>query len=653
MNENQDRIKELEILLDEWNYAYRFEGKSIVPDSVYDEHLEELADLDPDNSRLTKVGETPPDDERKEKIPVIMASMDKCKSLHNTADKKVKSIDDWMKKKGISSDTLLCITPKLDGLSIENDIRNQKAWTRGDGLFGQNSDIHFKDILSKYPSDKIQSFLQDYQHAPFVITTGEAIMLKKTFQDKYSMDFDNGRNTVGGSFNKYKDELRPRLVDTLYMRYGFHCGMDLDKSVQLDILNQYFNNPSMPYKLHTIDELTPEYLRSLFDEWVQIWDIDGLIIEVNDAKIRKSIKPERSKDIPEVMNPGYARAYKASFEEVKETTVTGLVLEVSKMGFVIPVAIVEPTVLDGAEVTHVTCNNAKMIYDLGIGKGAVIKIMRSGMVIPYLVDVVKKSEDHFLFPSTCPCCSTILVWNDTNTHLMCTNDNCPDRKIKQITSFFDILDVKGVRESTFRVLFNSGYDTVHKILNMSVDDFKTLERVGDSKALNIFEAIQGKIQDITLSKLQHASGFFTDQNTGFSLGSKKLVLLEKFTQRPSVNEVKELKGFEEASALLYCSNYDRFFEWMKTLPISIKKEEDFIPSGDGCVGMTFIFTGIRRKDLEQIIKEQGGKVTDTMSKNCTHLIMKVLGSGSSKEKKALDYGMKIWTVQQLESFLNS
>ena len=651
MNENQSRIKELEILLDEWNYAYRFEGKSIVPDSVYDEHLEELADLDPDNSRLTKVGETPPDDERKEKIPVIMASMDKCKSLHNTADKKVKSIDDWIKKKGISSDTVLCITPKLDGLSIENDIRNQKAWTRGDGLFGQNSDIHFKDILSKYPSDKIQSFLQDYQHAPFVITTGEAIMLKKTFQDKYSMDFDNGRNTVGGSFNKYKDELRPRLVDTLYMRYGFHCGMDLDKSVQLDILNQYFNNPSMPYKLHTIDELTPEYLRSLFDEWVQIWDIDGLIIEVNDAKIRKSIKPERSKDIPEVMNPGYARAYKASFEEVKNTKVIKLIIEISKNGSAIPVAEVEPIKLDGATVTHVTCNNAKMVYDLGIGKGSIIKICRSGSVIPYLIDVVKKSDEQFLFPSTCPCCGTILIWNNTNTHLMCTNDKCPDRIIKQITSFFDILDVKGVRESTFRQFYNAGYDSIEKILKLSIEDIKVLDRMGETKALNIFDAIISKMQEVTLSKLQHASGFFTDQNTGFSLGSKKLILLEKFTTKPSVNEVKEIKGFEEASALIYCSNYDRFFVWMKTLPISIKKEDEFTPSGNKCVGMTFIFTGIRRKDLEQTIKDQGGKVVDSISKNCTTLIMKSLDSGSNKEQKAKEYGMTIWTVEQLESFL--
>ena len=33
--------------------------------------------------------------------------------------------------------------------------------------------------------------------------------------------------------------------------------------------------------------------------------------------------------------------------------------------------------------------------------------------------------------------------------------------------------------------------------------------------------------------------------------------------------------------------------------------------------------------------------------------MKKLGSGSSKEKKASDYGMTIWTVEQLESFLKN
>ena len=170
----QNRIKELEVLLDQWNYSYRYEGKSIVPDSVYDEHLEELASLDPENSRIRKVGDTPPDDDRKEKLPLVMASMDKVKSYDE--------LRAWMIKKGIPLDTVLCITPKYDGLSILNDVKLTKAWTRGDGSVGQNSDPHMKDVLSKYGTDKVQNFLQSYQYAPFVYTTGEARMLKSTFQ---------------------------------------------------------------------------------------------------------------------------------------------------------------------------------------------------------------------------------------------------------------------------------------------------------------------------------------------------------------------------------------------------------------------------------------------------------------------------------------
>ena len=650
--ENSERIKELEILLDQWNYSYRFEGKQIVPDSIYDSHLEELADLDPDNKRVTKVGETPPDDDRKENLPLIMASMNKVKSYEE--------LKSWMIKKGIPLTTILCITPKYDGLSILNDVKSSKAWTRGDGAIGQNSDPHFKDVIGKYSKDKIESFLQSYQHAPFVYTTGEAIITKDIFLKKHSKTadpingFDNGRNRVGGLFNKYKKENKPSFNDVVYMRYGFYCGVDLDKNVQLDILNQYFNSPEVPYLLKTVDQINSEYLRGVFDEWSKSFEIDGLIIEVNDKTLRNSIESERStKDNPLVMNPGYARAYKASFEEVKETTVIGLKLEVSKLGFVIPVAEVEPIMLDGAEVTNVTCNNAKMIYDLGIGKGAILKLMRSGMVIPYIVDVVKKSDEFYLFPTICPGCGTTLIWNDTNTHLMCTNDNCTERKIKQITSFFDILDVKGVRETTFRQLYNSGYDTIKKILEMSIDDFKKIDRMGDSKASNVYDAIQSKIQGITLSKLQHASGLFTDPTSGFSLGSRKLILLEHFTQRPSVSEVIKIKGFSDSSALIYCSNYDKFFEWLKELPITIKKDEPFQATGSKCVGKTFIFTGIRRKDLEQTIKEQGGKVVDSISRNCTNLIMKSIGSGSNKEKKALEYGMTIWTVEQLENYLKN
>lgn len=40
-----------------------------------------------------------------------------------------------------------------------------------------------------------------------------------------------------------------------------------------------------------------------------------------------------------------------------------------------------------------------------------------------------------------------------------------------------------------------------------------------------------------------------------------------------------------------------------------------------------------------------------ISKNTTHLVMKAVGSGSSKEKKAIELGIEITTVEQLEKLL--
>lgn len=639
------RIKELEVLLDGWNHEYRFEGHSTVPDSIYDEHLEELAELDPENSRVTKVGETPIDNERKENLPIIMASMNKVKSYEE--------LKDWAKKKNIPADAAFCISPKYDGLSILNDVRSDSTgWTRGDGAIGQNSTPHLKDVLKKYSKNKIENFLLSTTHLKFMYTTGEAIISNELFQKNHASDFDNVRNRVAGLFNKYKPENREALNDVSYMRYGLHVGVEVNKSTQLEFLNEYFNSPKVPFVVIKMENMSTEYLKELFLEWSKEFSIDGLIIEVNDAELRSRIAPERStKENPLVMNPGYARAYKASFEEQKESVVVNIQYEVSKMGNVIPVAEVEPTVLDGAEVTHVTCNNAKMVKGLGIGKGAIVRLKRSGMVIPFIVSVVKKSNDEFMIPTNCPSCNTELIWNDTDTHLMCTNPNCPDRNIKQITSFFDILGVKGVRESTFRQLYNAGYNTIGKIISMSISDFREIDRMGDSKSSNTYDAIQSKLKNITLCKLQHASGFFTDQKAGYSLGSKKLALLEHFTEKPTIDDVKQIDGFSDSSAELYVENYEKFFKWYEILPIKVGKEEAIEVVGNSCVGKTFIFTGVRREDLEIEIKKQGGIVTDNMSKKCTHLIMKSIGSGTSKETKAKEYGMTIWTVVELVKFL--
>jgi DNA ligase (NAD+) len=149
-----------------------------------------------------------------------------------------------------------------------------------------------------------------------------------------------------------------------------------------------------------------------------------------------------------------------------------------------------------------------------------------------------------------------------------------------------------------------------------------------------------------LSKLQHATGIFK------GLGSKKLVLLEDFKTKPTVDQVMSIEGFAEVSAKSYIDSYDIFFDFIKDLPVTITEKVEAVKVGTDLEGKSFVFTGVRRPDLESDIESRGGKIGSGVSKTTTHLVMKAIGSGSSKEKKAIDLGVEVITVEQLEKLLN-
>jgi len=148
-----------------------------------------------------------------------------------------------------------------------------------------------------------------------------------------------------------------------------------------------------------------------------------------------------------------------------------------------------------------------------------------------------------------------------------------------------------------------------------------------------------------LSKIQHASGVFS------GLGSKKLALLEHFDVKPTIDQVMEIEGFAEISARNFVENYDIFRTFMEGLPVTIEEKVEVVLAGTDLVGKQFVFTGVRRKDLEEVIVSRGGVIGGSVSKNTTHLVMKAKGSGSSKETKAISLGVTILIVEELEDLL--
>lgn len=605
-------FENLETTLSEANDAYRA-GEPIMTDAEYDAALDQLAETAPDAKLLSTVGTTALDASRKVPLLMVMASMNKVKSYEELVR--------WMRLKNIPNDALLVITPKFDGISLCVNELTGCAVQRGDNEFGQLSSEHYELVGNKFAE------------AMELTTNGEVLFPRSVFDEKYAADYENARNTVGGKFNN--KEPQPILRDAVYIRYGTSGLVGGSKVAELEYLNAR-QAIQVPYLTVYLAELSDTRLVEIYRDFRDEYELDGLIVEVNDGALRARLGRETS-----TKNPAYARAYKGAFEEVKETVVTGITWSITKQGLVKPVVQIEPVKLDGATVTNITGKNARNIQVLGIGAGAVVKVMRSGMVIPEIKEVVARVE--FQMPEIE---GAEIKWSASGIELE-TDTETDEQRFKQLAAFFEILGIENVSEGIFRQLWEKGYRTVKQILELSVSDLSRLDNFRDRKAQNVYEAIQKSVKDVRLSKLQHASGFFR------TLGSRKLALLEGFREKPAVADVVKIDGFAETSAAEFINGYDKFFAFISDLPITIASAAATAnaPQSSELLDRSFVFTGVRRADLESVIVSKGGKIGSGVSKNTDFLVMKQVGSGSSKEQKAQELGVKVICVEELEKML--
>jgi NAD-dependent DNA ligase len=607
-------IDQLKNRIKEANEAYRI-GKPVMSDTEYDILLEELANISPDDELLSKVGHEILDETRKTRLPIPMASMNKIKTLDE--------IKDWQRLKLIPNAVEIICTPKYDGLSLCVDEVIGEAITRGDGVYGQRSTEHYRLIGNHLDINNIFSY-----------SYGEVIMPKQVFLDKYSNDFANPRNLVAGLINS--KTVSESLRDCNFIKYGAVATKNTftTKKELLDSLNER-QETKVPYHVCGILDLSEDLLISLFKEWSEDYEIDGIILEVNNLATQESLGRETSSG-----NPVWARAFKhESFEQKEESEVIGISWNISKQGLLKPIIHINPIRLDGVTVSNVTGNNARFVKDMGIGVGAKVVVKRSGMVIPKIIDVVQTVD--FVEPTIE---GVEIGWNEAGIELI-TLTETEDQKLKKIVAFFEILEADNVGEGVVTQLWDAGYKTIKDILNITIDQLESIDRFGKRKAKIVYDSIKKSITGVQLSKIQHASGVFS------GLGSKKLALLEHFDVKPTIDQVMEIEGFAEISARNFVENYDIFRTFMEGLPVTIEEKVEVVLAGTDLVGKQFVFTGVRRKDLEEVIVSRGGVIGGSVSKNTTYLVMKVKGSGSSKETKAISLGVQILTVEELEDLL--
>jgi len=661
---NNGDYKTVTVEIKKLNKAYR-EGNTQITDPEYDRLLETVKFVNPENEIFTSgvIENVEVDSDRKETLKYPMFSLDKESSLGE--------IHKWLINKGLTLSTLLVCTAKYDGISILKDEDTCLAWTRGDGVEGETVHEHYKK-------------LGDTAQRMNIYTIGEMIIPKPVFASRiYYRDngeaFKNARNMIAGLKNN--DKVSEDLQYAKHVRYGFASeDFTKNKTEQLDFISKYLS--PVPYKVFRADKLDVDELNELFIEWGKEYDIDGLVLDIEDKDIRKNLGRERNN------NPAYARAFKnPEWSTINEPEYKGIEWNLSKTKAIKPVVLLDSFDVDGVTISRVTGYNAKFIQENQIGEGSVLQVIRSGGVIPKIIGVVKTGK--LALPTVCPSCGSYLIWNENNVDLICANTNCGEIKFQKLAFFFVRFKITGFAEKTIKKFYDAGYDTVGKILSMNLSNIQKLEGMATLSATKLLKEFDEKVKSAPFEVIGHASGCF--ENIGsrklkmivdgvkeivtdsidfsnFQKGLKEMdfALLENMlkyakVKKTVIDNLNTINGMSDKTSENFLEGLLCFGKFMSDLDVQIsdepkvKKEQPKNNTNTNMknvdlTGREFVFTGFRDAELKDFIEKCGGLVKDDFRKTTTDLLTKNEDSTSSKAKKAHAQGAK---VTQVDVFKNS
>jgi len=602
----------------------------VMEDNVYDILIDFLKKKYPKSSVLKKIG-AKIKSKNKVKLDYWLGSMNKIKP--NTKD-----LEKWLLTYNKNNYVL---SDKLDGISALLIYRlngNINMYTRGSASEGLDITPLIKYIdIPKYETIKESKYIANKKNI-LMAFRGELILEKNTFNKNWSSIMKNARNTIAGLVNS--KNINPQLaLDTKFVVYEIVDPLFIPEE-QLKISKKLGFN-TVKYKiLSSLDYSSlSEYLKKRRNESKYI--IDGIIVTDN------SLYERNTKS-----NPEYSFAFKDVLEDqITEATIIDIEWNVSKDGLIKPTLILNPVDIGGVTITRVTGHNAKNIVENNLGVGAVIKLIRSGDVIPYIKEVIKPAKK-IKMPDI------EWEWNTTHVDIISTELNTKDILIKNIYHFFSSLETKGLGEKIVKKLVNAGYDSVLKILKANKEDFLTIEGFKEKSSMNLVESIKKSITNLKLYKLIAASN-----KLGAGIGEERIKVIldtypniltdyKKWSNVEFIEKLKQLDGWENKTSRLVVNNFEKFIKFYNEIKdyIIIKETKQKYIQNE-YTNKNIVVSGFRDKDLTIFLENSGAKLVDSVSKNTDLLIVKdneTIESKTGKVKKALELNIKIITKDKVK-----
>ena len=615
----------LNILIEVAKYAAEqyYNGEGVISDKLYDDLFDEIKKRDPKNDFLKKVG-FEITGKNKVELPYYMGSMDKIKISESDR------LSKWQKKFNKHD---YVVMDKLDGISGLFVLKNgtKKLYTRGNGTIGQD----ITHLINTIPSFK-------FSVSTDIVLRGELIISKKKWE-KYTSQFSNARNMVSGLVNSKKintdimkdidfvtyEIMEPRMRQSEQLKF-------LQKNKMTHVYYETLDKSDLDFEM--LDEIL------LDRREVSEYEIDGIII-----------MDDSLHDYNAEGNPDFAFAFKdASEKQTADVIVKDVEWNVSKDGYLKPKLVLEPTKLSGVIISNATAFNAKYIVDNKIGPSSVVKIIRSGDVIPHVLEVIKTAK--VKMPGV------EYKWNETNVDLIATGSKSDEQIIKELTFFAEKMDIMNLSEGIITNFVENDIDDIFKIINVSKNTLAELPSFKDKMVNKIHENIQTAMEKASLIQFMNATNIF-----GHNFGHKRLEkifikygnnfikFMKDHTKDEIYNEVIKIDGFDDITASQFSNLIHDFIKVFEKIPNSyqktiIKNSETKVVS-EKFKGKKFVFSGFRNKEWEDYITENGGELVSSVSKNTSYLVTtkKDYDEGStSKVIKAKEVGVTIVIKEEFE-----
>ncbi|MGA2488705.1 MAG: NAD-dependent DNA ligase LigA [Anaerolineales bacterium] len=688
-------LEELRKQINFHNNRYHVLDDPVISDMEYDRLLAELRQIEanhPDwitpDSPTQRAGALPSNKFEKVRHPhpiLSLANAFGAEDAHAWYER-IRRLDDRVEQAGF------VVEPKIDGLSVvlhyKNGIFVQGA-TRGDGEIGEDITANLRTVKAiplripvirdqRVESSKSASQLS-LLSVPLIpdnlVVRGEVFIpikefekLNRKLEESGEKTYLNPRNTAAGSLR----QLDPSITATRPL------------TLLVYQIVAWENNPEThqsPQEPHFQWELL-EYLRSLgfpvtndaqrFDNieaaiaYTQTWDkrrdalpyeADGMVIKIDDLRLAAELGFV-GKD------PRGAIAFKFPAREVT-TQLLHIEVEVGRTGVLTPRAALEPVEINGVIVKNATLHNFDYIAEKDIRPGDRVLVKRAGEVIPYVigpvVDVRTGAEKTYQPPTTCPACGQPVEHFEGEVAWYCVNAACPAQLVRNVEHFVSkgAMDITGLGIKIVEQLIAEGLvKDVADLFTLKRENLLELEGFADKKADNLLAAIaQAKKQP--LPRLLTALGI---RGVGEVSARDLSVHFSSLDALAAASE-GQLQMVEGVGPNIAAGIVDWFsrernqkvLEKLKVAGVWPLNQQSAIknqPSGP-LTDLTFVVTGtlptFSREGVKEFIELHGGKVTDSVSKNTSYL---VLGEApGSKLQKAQALGVKVIGEEDLRKLI--